>query len=64
MDAHAVMSVSRWARFSLAMRDAHCAGLAWLVPVYGELVLVPMPVVRTATTKQPSNRASREETAR
>lgn len=48
MDAHAVLSVSRWARFSLAMRDAHYGGLGWLVPVHGELVLVPMPLVRTA----------------
>lgn len=48
MDAHAVVSASRWARFSLAMRDAHYSGLAWLVPVHRELVLVPMPAVRTA----------------
>ena len=48
MDAHAVLSVSRWARFSLAMRDAHYGGLGWLVPVHRELVLVPMPAVRTA----------------
>jgi hypothetical protein len=48
MDAHAVLSASRWARFSLAMRDAHYAGLGWLVPVHGELILVPMPAVRTA----------------
>lgn len=48
MDAHAVLSVSRWARFSLAMRDAHYGGLGWLVPVHRELVLVPMPLVRTA----------------
>jgi hypothetical protein len=48
MDAAAVLSATRWARFSLAMRDAHYAGLGWLVPVHRELVLVPMPVVRTA----------------
>lgn len=47
MDAHAVVSASRWARFSLALRDAHYGGLGWLVPVHGELVLVPMPAVRT-----------------
>ena len=45
---HAVLSASRWARFSLAMRDAHYGGLGWLVPVHRELVLVPMPLVRTA----------------
>lgn len=48
LDAHAVMSASRWARFSLAMGDAHYGGLGWLVPVHRELVLVPMPAVRTA----------------
>lgn len=47
-DTHAVHSASRWARFSQAMRDAHYGGLGWLVPVHRELVIVPMPLVRTA----------------
>lgn len=49
-DARAVLSASRWARFSLAARDAHEDGLGWLVPVHDELLLVPMPAVRTAHT--------------
>lgn len=30
------------------MRDGLDAGLGWVVPVRGELLLVPMPQVRTA----------------
>ena len=30
------------------MRDAYEAGLGWLVPVHRELLLIPMPAVRTA----------------
>lgn len=48
VDSHSIVPASRWARFSLAMRDAHAAGLGWIVPVRHELLLVPMPAVRTA----------------
>jgi hypothetical protein len=48
LDANFVVPVSRWARFSRAMRDALDAGLGWVIPVHGELILVPMPAVRTA----------------
>lgn len=48
IETNAVVPVSRWARFSRAMRDALDAGLGWVVPVHGELLLVPMPTVRTA----------------
>jgi hypothetical protein len=48
LDSNSVASVSRWARFSRSMRDALDAGLGWVVPVHGELLLVPMPEVRTA----------------
>lgn len=48
IDTGAFLSVSRWARFSLALRDARACGLGWLVPVHRELLMVPMPVVRTA----------------
>lgn len=43
-----VTSVSRWARFSPAMREAHRLGLGWILPVQGEVLLVPMPVTRYA----------------
>ena len=48
LESNSVVPVSRWARFSRAMRDALDAGLGWVVPVRGELLLVPMPEVRTA----------------
>ncbi|MBJ7336582.1 hypothetical protein [Mycolicibacterium sp.] len=48
LDANSVVPVGRWARFSRAMRDALDAGLGWLVPVRGDLLLVPMPELRTA----------------
>ena len=48
LDSNSVVPVSRWARFSRSMRDALDAGLGWVVPVHGELLLVPMPEVRTA----------------
>jgi hypothetical protein len=48
LESNSVVPVSRWARFSRSMRDALDAGLGWVVPVHGELLLVPMPVVRTA----------------
>ena len=43
-----VTSVSRWARFSPAMREAHKLGLGWILPVQREVLLVPMPVTRYA----------------
>jgi hypothetical protein len=47
LDSNSVVPVSRWARFSRSMRDALESGLGWAVPVHGELLLVPMPEVRT-----------------
>lgn len=43
-----VISVSRWARFSPAMREAQRLGLGWIVPVQREVLLVPMPATRYA----------------
>jgi hypothetical protein len=43
-----ILDVDGWARSSLAMCDARIAGLGWLVPVRGELLVVPAPRVRTA----------------
>lgn len=43
-----VVSVSRWARFSLAMRSARDLGLGWVIPIHREVLLVPMPAVRYA----------------
>ncbi len=48
IDAKTVVPMGRWARFSRAMRDALDAGVGWLVPVHGGLLLVPLPEVRTA----------------
>jgi hypothetical protein len=41
-----VISVSRWARFSPPMRKAQQLGLGWILPIRGEVLLVPMPVTR------------------
>ena len=41
-----VTSVSRWARFSPAMRAAQKLGLGWILPVRHEVLLVPMPTTR------------------
>jgi hypothetical protein len=46
--SNSVVPVSRWARFSRSLRRAHEAGLGWLLPVRGELLLVPMPAIRNA----------------
>lgn len=43
-----VTSVSRWARFSPAMRAAQKVGLGWILPVQREILLVPMPTTRYA----------------
>lgn len=43
-----VTSVSRWARFSPAMRKARNIGLGWILPVHREVLLVPMPRTRYA----------------
>ncbi|KAA0113274.1 hypothetical protein [Mycolicibacterium sp. P9-22] len=43
-----VVSVSRWARFSPAMREGQKLGLGWILPVQRELLLVPMPTTRYA----------------
>lgn len=43
-----VISVSRWARFSPAMREAQALGLGWILPVQSEVLLVPMPATRYA----------------
>lgn len=43
-----VTSVRRWARFSPAMRAAQQLGVGWILPVRGEILLVPMPVTRCA----------------
>ncbi len=43
-----VVSVSRWARFSQAMRSARDLGLGWVIPIHREVLLVPMPAVRYA----------------
>jgi len=43
-----VISVSRWARFSPAMQEAQRLGLGWILPVRGEVLLVPMPATRYA----------------
>ena len=43
-----VTSVSRWARFSPAMREAQSLGLGWILPVQREVLLVPMPTTRYA----------------
>ncbi|MCF6390726.1 hypothetical protein L2K20_27485 [Mycobacterium sp. MBM] len=43
-----VTSVSRWARFSPAMRRAQRIGLGWILPVQREVLLVPMPTTRYA----------------
>ncbi|WNG84045.1 hypothetical protein C6A86_010615 [Mycobacterium sp. ITM-2016-00316] len=45
-----VTSVSRWARFSPAMREAQKLGLGWILPVQREVLLVPMPTTRYADT--------------
>lgn len=45
-----VTSVSRWARFSPAMREAQKLGLGWILPVQREVLLVPMPATRYADT--------------
>ena len=45
-----VISVSRWARFSPAMREAQSLGLGWILPVQREVLLVPMPTTRYADT--------------
>ncbi|MDZ7886419.1 MAG: hypothetical protein U5N53_27515 [Mycobacterium sp.] len=45
-----VTSVSRWARFSPAMREAQTWGLGWILPVQREVLLVPMPTTRYADT--------------
>ncbi|MGW0158177.1 hypothetical protein ACWDUN_02545 [Mycobacterium sp. NPDC003323] len=41
-----VVSVSRWARFSAPMRQAEHIGLGWILPIQGEVLLVPMPRTR------------------
>jgi len=41
-----VTSVSRWARFSPALREAQRLGLGWILPVQREILLVPMPTTR------------------
>jgi len=46
--SNAVVPVSRWARFSRSLRRAHEAGLGWMLPVRGELLLVPMPAIHNA----------------
>ena len=38
LETNSVVPVSRWARFSRAMRDALDAGVGWVVPVRGELL--------------------------
>lgn len=48
LDGNAILSTSRWARFSRSMTDLHAAGVGWVLPTGGELLLVPMPAVRTA----------------
>jgi hypothetical protein len=48
MESNSIVPASRWARFSRTMEEANAAGLGWLVPVRQELLLVPMPAVRTA----------------
>lgn len=45
-----VTSVSRWARFSPAMREAETLGVGWILPVAREVLLVPMPTTRYADT--------------
>jgi hypothetical protein len=45
---NSVISVSRWARFSPAMREAQSLGLGWILPVQREVLLVPMPTTRYA----------------
>lgn len=41
-----VVSAARWARFSGPMRKAVQVGLGWILPITGEVLLVPMPTVR------------------
>lgn len=41
-----VVSVSRWARFSPAIRKAQQLGTGWLLPVHRGVLLVPMPTTR------------------
>jgi hypothetical protein len=48
LESNSVIPASRWGRFSRSMREANDAGLGWLIPVHGELLLVPMPIVRCA----------------
>lgn len=43
-----VISASRWARFSPAMRRAQQLGLGWILAIRREVLLVPMPVTRYA----------------
>lgn len=46
-----VISVSRWARFSPAMHRAQQLGLGWILPIRGEVLLVPMPTTRYASDR-------------
>lgn len=48
LETNAVVPVRRWARFSRAMHDALDAGVGWVVPVRGELLVVPTPIIRHA----------------
>ncbi|WP_395307179.1 hypothetical protein V4U86_17245 [Mycobacterium sp. AMU20-3851] len=47
-----VVSVSRWARFSPAMRAAERLGLGWILPVQRQVLLVPMPITRYADSRR------------
>lgn len=41
--SHTVVSLAHWARFSTLLREAHAAGLGWLVPADRRVVLVSLP---------------------
>lgn len=68
-DAHwlppiGVVSVSRWARYSQAMRTAKDLGLGWVVPIHREVLLVPMPTVRYAAPTPVSSTVLHDDTGR
>lgn len=41
--SHTVVSAAHWARVSTVLREAHNAGLGWLIPAHKNVVLVPLP---------------------
>lgn len=45
---HTVTSTAHWARFSTSLRTARDHGVGWLIPVHGEVLVVPRPTVRCA----------------